>query len=129
LVALTTFSDLVGEARERVRADACAGGFPDDTTPLHDNGTGATAYADAVATYLAFALSKLSTRSCTQTAWYVDRESTMAAFGRQAIPMTWDFAEMNTLLEGSGSFGNAVDWEAETIDLLGVGGSSGSVLF
>jgi len=127
LVALTTFSDLVGEARREVLANARAAGLPDDPTPLHEAGTGAAAYADALATYLAFALSKLSTRSCTQTTWYVDRESTMAAFGRQAIPMTWDFAEMNTLLEGSGSFGNAVDWEAESIQALGVGGPLGFI--
>ena len=47
LVALTTFSDLVGEARERIRADAVVG-MPDDGVPLRDGGTGATAYAEAV---------------------------------------------------------------------------------
>jgi putative DNA methylase len=51
----------------------------------------------------------------------------MAAFSRQAIQMTWDFAEMNTHLEGSGSFGNAVDWTAETVETLGVGGSQSSI--
>ena len=54
LVALTTFSDLVQEARERVKRDALAAGLPDDGKPLRDGGTGATAYADAVAVYLAF---------------------------------------------------------------------------
>ncbi len=48
LVALTTFSDLVQEARERVQRDALAAGLPDDGKPLRDGGTGATAYADAV---------------------------------------------------------------------------------
>ena len=48
LVALTTFSDLVTEARERVRSDAVAAGMPDDGVPLRDGGTGATAYAEAV---------------------------------------------------------------------------------
>ncbi len=33
LVALTTFSDLVGEARERIRLDAVAAGLPDDGVP------------------------------------------------------------------------------------------------
>ena len=56
LVALTTFSDLVQEARERVKRDALAAGLPDDGKPLRDGGTGATAYADAVAVYLAFAV-------------------------------------------------------------------------
>ena len=52
LVALTTFSDLVQEARERVQRDALAAGLPDDGKPLRDGGTGATAYAEAVAVYL-----------------------------------------------------------------------------
>ena len=51
-MALTTFSDLVQEARERVKRDALAAGLPDDGKPLRDGGTGATAYADAVAVYL-----------------------------------------------------------------------------
>jgi putative DNA methylase len=130
LVALTTFSDLVVQAREKMLTHATkhwSGAHADDTRTLAEGGLGPVAYADAVATYLVFAINKLSTRSCTQTAWYVDRESTMAAFSRQAIQMTWDFAEMNTLLDGSGSFGNAVDWTAETIENLAVGGSSGSI--
>ena len=51
-MALTTFSDLVQEARERVKRDALAAGLPDDGKPRRDGGTGATAYADAVAVYL-----------------------------------------------------------------------------
>ena len=54
LVALTTFSDLVGEARERIRLDAVAAGLPDDGVPLRAGGTRATAYAEAVGVYLAF---------------------------------------------------------------------------
>ena len=57
LVALTTFSDLVGEARVAIRRDAIAAGLPDEETPLHAGGTAAVAYADAVATYLGFAVS------------------------------------------------------------------------
>src|SRR5712692_993945 len=58
LVALTTFSDLVGEARERVLADAREVGIPDDGKGLNNGGTEAKAYADAVTTYLALAASK-----------------------------------------------------------------------
>ena len=59
LTALTTFSDLVSEARERALADAqTAGILPDDDTPLDEGGMGPRAYADAVATYLGFILSK-----------------------------------------------------------------------
>lgn len=58
LVALTTLCDLVGEARERIRHDAVAAGLPDDDAPLDPQGAGARAYAEAVALYLAFAVSK-----------------------------------------------------------------------
>jgi putative DNA methylase len=60
LVALTTFSDLVGEARERIRRDALAAGLPDDDKPLRDGGTGATAYAEAVGVYLGMSISKVA---------------------------------------------------------------------
>ena len=57
LTALTNFSDLVKEAREKVLKDAKkANILPDDDRPLNDGGTCPQAYADAVATYLAFAL-------------------------------------------------------------------------
>ena len=62
LVALTTFSDLVSEAMRRVREDAVAAGLPDDDRALRDGGTGARAYAEAVAVYLAFAVSKVADR-------------------------------------------------------------------
>ena len=49
LVALTTFSDLVQEAREQVKQDALTAGMADDGLGLDAGGTGAMAYADAVA--------------------------------------------------------------------------------
>ncbi len=116
LVALTTFSDLVGETREQVRGDAIAAGMSDDGMPLRDGGTGATAYAEAVSVYLAFALTKMADRGSSICTWYTDRDSTRNTFSRQAIPMTWDFAELNTLLDGTGSFAGAVEWTAESIE-------------
>lgn len=116
LVALTTFSDLTGEAREQVLADALAAGMPDDGRGLEAGGDGATAYADAVAVYLAFALSKMADRGSSICTWFTERDSTRNTFARQAIPMTWDFAELNTLLGGTGSFVGAVGWTAESIE-------------
>ena len=61
LVALTTFSDLGGRStRNASRRDALAAGMPDDGKGLDAGGTGATAYAEAVSVYLAFALDRLS---------------------------------------------------------------------
>ena len=125
LVALTTFSDLTGEATERIRRDAVAARLPDDDRPLRAGATSATAYAEAVAVYLAFALSKLADRGSTICTWFTERDSTRNTFARQSIPMTWDYAELNTLLTGTGSFLGAVEWTAESIDGVAAGyGSS-----
>jgi putative DNA methylase len=127
LVALTTFSDLVAEAREKALADALSSGLPNAPTSLAQSGTGATAYADAVATYLAFALSKLADRGSSICTWFTERDSTRPTFARQAIQMTWDFAELNTLLDGTGSFNGAVTWTAESIEGPNFGAGDGGI--
>ena len=116
LVALTTFSDLVGEARELIKRDAISAGLPDDKKPLHDGGTGATAYADAVGVYLAFAVSKMTNIGSSIASWMSDRGAFRETFARQAIPMTWDFAEANTFADTGGSFTIAIDKGAMAID-------------
>jgi putative DNA methylase len=102
LVALTTFSDLVGEAREHVLKDARASGMADDPKGIDEGGLGATAYTDAVATYLAFGLSKAASRNCTGAIWETGMDRLAGALGRQAIPMTWDYAETNPLAGAGG---------------------------
>ena len=125
LVALTTFSDLVSEAMEHVERDAVNADLLKDKRPLRDGGTGATAYAEAVGVYLAFAISKLADRGSTICTWFTERDSTRNTFARQSIPMTWDYAELNMLLGGTGSFVGAVQWTAESIDGVAAGcGSS-----
>lgn len=116
LAMLTTIADLILEVREKAIGDARAAGWNDDGCMLDEGGSLATAYGDALAVYLAFSLDKVATRNCTQTAWYVDRESTMAAFSRQALPMTWDFAEVNPFNTGTGTLHNTVAWVAEVIE-------------
>ena len=110
LVALTTFSDLVGEARERIRADALAAGLPDDPTPLRDHGTGATAYAEAISVYLAFAVDRMVDYSSTICTWSSGGEFIRGTFARQAIPMVWDFVETNVFSESTGHFLGACGW-------------------
>jgi putative DNA methylase len=118
LVALATLSDLVSEVSINIRADALAAHLPNLPTPLRDGGDGTTAYAEAVGVYLAFALSKLLDRACSLVTWFPERDSTYHAFGRQALPMSWDFAETNVLLDGTGSYANAASWEAEVVENL-----------
>ena len=117
LLALTTFSDLVSETREKVLESAVAAGMSDDGLPLNEGGTGATAYADAVATYLAIAVDRLADRNSTICSWDVGRDSTRNTFARQAIPMTWDFAEANPLSDSTGNFNGAVDWVTKVIEI------------
>lgn len=125
LVALNQFADLVSEARNLIHQDAVAKGMPDDDRGLDAGGIGATAYAEAISVYLAFAISKLADRGSTICTWFTERDSTRNTFARQSIPMTWDFAELNTLLDGTGSFLGAVEWTSESIK--GCGGQSHSV--
>ena len=113
LVALTTFSDLVGAATERVRRDAAAAGLPDDGRPLRDGGTGTTAYAEAVSLYLGLGIDRLADRLSTISSWDVGRTTIRNTFGRQAIPMIWDFAEGNPFSDSSGNFRSLLEWIAE----------------
>ena len=125
LVALTTFSDLVSEARERVKRDyiearngarasgpSAAETLTDtgDDVPLTDGGTGAQAYGDAVATYLGLGVDRLADRSSSLCGWdsgYVEIRNT---FGRQALPMVWDYAEANPFSASTGNWISCVDW-------------------
>lgn len=123
LVALTTFSDLVGEARERVLVDARTAGRGDDTTPLHQGGTATAAYADAVATYLGLAVSKISDAQSSLCRWKPTMDQTIATFGRQAIPMVWDYAESNTFSGMAGDYMVSLKNMMRVLSELGRGGS------
>ena len=116
LVALTTFSDSVAEAIERVKIDAVADKSSNDERPLRDGGTGATAYAEAVGVYLAFALSKVSNVGSSLASWMNDRGAFRETFARQAIPMVWDFAEVNPFADAGGSLEAALDKGAMVIN-------------
>jgi putative DNA methylase len=115
LVALTTFSDLVQEARERVKHDTLAAGLPDDGCGLDAGGTDATAYADAVAVYLAFGLDKTAEYGCTIVPWYTKEDRPGHTFGRQAIPMVWDYVEINPICDIGGSLAASVRIVADAL--------------
>lgn len=147
LTALTTFSDLVQEVRERVKADALRAGWPPlgarasrphygetqrssgqeagqrpalpgEDVPLAEGGTGAQAYADAVATYLALAVDRLADRCSAICSWDSGYTKVRNTFARQAIPMVWDFAEVNPFSDSTGNFQGAVEWVARAVETL-----------
>jgi putative DNA methylase len=110
----------VPEARERFERDALAAGLPDDNKPLRDGGTGAIAYADAGAVYLAFAVDRVVDRHTSIATWDSSPSKLQLrnTFARQAIPMTWDFGEGNPFCMSSGTWTPSVEWVSKTIDLL-----------
>ncbi|QAY71608.1 DUF1156 domain-containing protein [Xylanimonas protaetiae] len=119
LTALTTFSDLVAEARDRVLDDAAATGMPNGA-PLADGGTNAQAYADAVATYLACVIGRLTDYMSSLTTWASNPQMEILRnlFARQAIPMAWDYAEGNPFADKSGSVAKMVEAVAKPLEYI-----------
>jgi putative DNA methylase len=102
LVALTTFSDLVQEVRERVKRDGLAANLTDDNKPLAAGGAGATAYADTISTYLACVLDRMVYYGSSLTSWLPKDNALRDCMPRQVLAMMWDFAECNPLGKSSG---------------------------
>jgi len=90
LTALTTLSGLVSDARQQVIDDG-----------------GSETYANAVAVYLAFAVDRQANYSSIVNTWAGFITQT---FGRQGIPMVWDFAETNVFSNSTGNWTGAIGW-------------------
>ncbi len=121
LVALGTFYGLVQEAREKVTADASAcPGSGDQHVSLHRGGSGATAYADAVAVYLAFAADRASDYGSALCSWHngPKMQALRNTFGRQTIPIVWDFAEGCPFSDSTGNWLKNIDWVAKAVEAL-----------
>lgn len=114
LLALTTFSDLVGEARTFVREHAAAAGMATADTGIDAGGSGADAYADAVSTYLAFGVDRGSDYWSSLATWAGN--FIRGTFARQALAMVWDYAECNPFSDSSGNWLGAVEWIALALD-------------
>lgn len=118
LTALTTFSDLVGEAQQQAESDARAafrGAEAADETPLAADGLGPKAYGEAIAVYLAFAVDRLADRNSSFSTWDKGYEKIRNTFARQAIAMAWDFAEGNLFSASSGSFSSMLEWVVKSL--------------
>jgi putative DNA methylase len=126
LLALNTFSELVGEAVKKAEADALAAGWPKDGEGLEQGGTGAKAYAEAVGVYLGIALSRLSDICNALCRWEVTKTQVRNLFGRQAIPMIWDFAENNVFADAAGDYGVSLSNLVKALERL-PGSGSGEV--
>ena len=124
LVALNTFSDLVLLARERIKGDAAECGLKDDGKELSMGGVGASAYADAVSVYLGIGVDKASDYNSSICRWIPGGETLRNTFGRQALPMVWDYCEANTLGSATGSIDSGFGQVAKVLEMI-VPGSAG----
>lgn len=121
LLVLTVFSDLVIAARDVILADAkkhWSGPNSEDIRRLADGGLGPVAYADAVATYLGFAVDKATDRNSSLCAWEPNMNRMRNTFGRQALPMVWDFVETNPLSGAGGDIAGTAHAVFEVLDKL-----------
>ncbi|HZO75806.1 MAG TPA: DUF1156 domain-containing protein [Ktedonobacteraceae bacterium] len=120
LVALNTFSDLIQETRERIFADARHTNFPNDEHPLHEEGLGSAAYADAVAVYLSMAVDRSADFWSSLAIWANQPKNELVAhtFTRQALPMVWDFAEANPFCKSGGNFEGNLTFVVKAVQLL-----------
>ncbi len=119
LVALTTFSDLVVEAHRQVKRDALVAGLPDDKRPLREGGNEATAYGEALETYLSCLVSAIADDLSANVTWRTTHGTgaTRGTFARQALPMVWDFAEANPLAGAAGDITSAAVAVARAIEI------------
>ena len=101
LLALMTFSELVAEVRTQVKSDG-----------------GSAEYAQAVSVYLAFVVDKMTDYHSSVCSWDTSRDGMRNTFGRQAIPMVWDYAEANPFCSYSGSYENMLGWVVKSIGIL-----------
>lgn len=128
LTALTTFSDLLKDIADQIAEDASAAGMATDGVRLRDGGTGAAAYADAVVTYFAFAIDKCADYWSAICTWGNSRETVRHTFARQAIPMSWDFAECNPFSASTGNWMAMVGWISKAISHLPVSAAGGAAV-
>jgi putative DNA methylase len=117
LVALTTFTELVGEARDRILQDALVAGLHDDRRGLEADGFGATAYAEAVSVYLAFVVDRVADYGCSLSTWRPKDNAMRSGLAMQAISMSWDFAEGNVFGDSSSAFDKCADVVANVIEM------------
>jgi len=111
LVALNTFCALVQEAHQKIVGDL----ERETDSPADFN---KQEYAKSVAVYLAISASKLSVFLNTQSRWRAGESKTAPAFGRQAIAMVWDFAEVNPFAGAGGDFFGVVEGGANALSSL-----------
>ena len=114
-IAHTTFSEVIKEAQEKVEKDFISIHKKENHLSLNQGGSGSKAYGQAIGVYLSFALDKMIDYNSSVCSWLTARDGVRNTFGRQAIPMVWDYTEANPFSNSSGCWSNMVEWVVKSI--------------
>ena len=128
LFMLTTFSNLIEDVRKQIEYDALKSGMKEDNIHIKDGGMGALAYSEAISIYLSFVIDKLTDYHSSNCTWIATLGAIRNVFGRQAIPMVWDFAEANPFCSSAGCFDNMLEWVKKAIQNFPSMNQNGTVI-
>lgn len=98
LLSTATYIDALRHAVESAR-----GTYPAD-------------WPEALGVYLAACISRLVDRGSMITTWQTNAEKLGHTFARFALPMAWDYAELQPDADSSGGFVQAVEWVAQVVE-------------
>ncbi len=96
LHVLGAFADAVAQVPDWVTADG-----------------GDASYATTIATILGLCVGKLAMSNSTQARWYIGNDNgtprVIPAFGRHALPMMWDFTELNPFCDRAANWSGILE--------------------
>lgn len=75
-------------------------------------------YARAIVTLLAMAVDRVADFGNTICSWNNSNEKVMHLFGRQAVPMLWDFGEANLLGDAVGAWKTCYEYVADCVEVV-----------
>ena len=108
LTALAMFRDLLTEVRQRITSDGAN-----------------VDYVDTICTYLALAIGRTTDSGCSFTRWQNSGNFVAGVFSLPAIPIVWDFAEVNIFSASTQNWMGQVEWVAKVVERLSVDTNSG----
>jgi len=116
--AMYTFASAIEEIHSEIFNDAVNFGLKDDKICFRSGGKGAVAYADAICFFLTCCLGRAADYWSTVTSWESSGEFVAHTFTKHALPMIWDYGEVNPIAAGGGSWLSAIDWVVRVINKL-----------
>ena len=104
LVALSTFSGLVHEVYQKAMTDVQDGQQRQLGQFSTESDEEVCEHAGAIATFLALGVNRVLNSVCSLVKWNNARDQSNVVFTRQALPMMWDFADVNPFGGAAGDF-------------------------